>query len=73
MRPRILPRMLNDEVEAYLGTTGGSTYEGESVEGSFSETGDLVFGCNDGTFYYDFILENGRVTRDSRCEIGLVQ
>ena len=62
-----------DEVEAYLGTTGGETYEGESVEGSFSETGDLVFGCNDGTFYYDFILENGRVTRDSRCEIGLVQ
>lgn len=62
-----------DEVEAYLGTTGGSTYEGESVEGSFSETGDLVFGCNDGTFYYDFILENGRVTRDSRCEIGFAQ
>lgn len=62
-----------DEVEAYLGTTGGTTYEGESVEGSFSETGDLVFGCNDGTFYYDFILENGRVTRDSRCEIGFAQ
>lgn len=62
-----------DEVEAYLGTTGGSTYEGESVEGSFSETGDLVFGCNDGTFYYDFILENGRVTRDSRCEIVFAQ
>lgn len=62
-----------DEVETLLGAVGGDTYEGESVEGSFSENGDLVFYCEDKSYHYEFILENGKVTKNSRCEIYLVE
>ena len=60
-----------EEVAACLGAfQNNSVYDGESVEGSFAQTGEKAFYCENEYYAYTFILVDGKVTRDSRANVS---